>query len=62
MMVGPSAYWQHWKDVLEGLFARPIIRDSVEKALGLSFGDVLSLSTAISEGMAAQVIERLSCA
>jgi hypothetical protein len=59
MMVGPSAYWQHWKDVLEGLFARPIIRDSVEKALGLSFGDVLSLSTEISEGMAAQVIERL---
>jgi hypothetical protein len=59
MMVGPSAYWQHWKDVLEGLFAGPIIRDSVETALGLSLGAVLEISTAISEGMAAKVIERL---
>ena len=59
MMVGPPAYWQHWKEVLEGLFAAPIIRDSVETALGLSLGDILEISTAVSEGMAAQVIERL---
>jgi hypothetical protein len=59
MMVGPPAYWQHWKEVLEGLFEGPSVRASVESALGISLKAVLDISTAICEQMSQQIVERL---
>jgi hypothetical protein len=59
MIVGPSAYWQHWTEVLNGLFDGPLVRDTVASALGISYKSVLQVATAISEGMATRVVERL---
>jgi hypothetical protein len=59
MMVGPSAYPHHWSDVLKSLFASPAIGALAETSIGMSVLEAMKICTAICEGMASQVDERL---